>query len=143
MEFAIVVPLLLLLILSMVDVGRLLIVTQTLNGASYQGSRVAAKSVTRYISNVQQGVWAAFPLPVAQLSDPGDCSGIIGDCLTVNPLNSPACASVGTSGTSVVSVTASVTFTFFTPVGLLWFWDGTNWGDPVDLTATSQAVCLD
>ena len=136
------VPLLLLLILSMVDVGRLLIVTQTLNGASYQGSRVAAKSVTRYISNVQQGVWAAFPLSVAQLSDPGECTDVISTCVGIK-MPSSGCTSVSGGGTSVVSVTASVTFTFFTPVGLLWFWDGTNWGDPVDLTATSQAVCLD
>jgi Flp pilus assembly protein TadG len=141
-EFALVVPLLLFLILTMIDMGRLLIVESTVNTASYEGARVAAKSVTRNISAVQQAVWASFPISVAQLSTISQCATGNSGCVGVL-YSGPNCTTLASGGAPVISATVSVTFRYVNPISLSYFFGGASWGSPVDIAATSQAVCLD
>ena len=146
-EFAIVVPLLLFIVLTMVDVGRLLIVNQTLNTAAYEGARVAAKSSTRLASTVGPAVIAAFPVPIAMLANPnGSCGGSVSCVLIDNPpLNAATypCTSISANGSTVVAITSGITFTFISPLAWVQSFGTSSWGDPINLRVTAKAVCLD
>ena len=147
-EFAIVVPLLLFIVLTMVDVGRLLIVNQTLNTAAYEGARVAAKSSTRLASPVGYAVRTAFPTPIAQLSFPGgSCGNATNSCVLIDnpPLNAATypCTSISANGSTVVAITSGITFTFISPLAWVQSFGTSSWGDPINLRVTAKAVCLD
>jgi Flp pilus assembly protein TadG len=148
-EFAIVVPLLLFIVLTMLDVGRLLIVNQTLNTAAYEGARVAAKSSTRLSTTVGDAVRTAFPTAIAQLSFPGgNCGSATGNsCVLVdNPPSNAAtypCTLISTNGSTVVAITTGITFTFISPLAWVQSFGTSSWGDPINLRVTAKAVCLD
>lgn len=92
-EFAVVAPLFFLLILGMIEFGRMLMVQQVLTNASREGARRAVldKATTQEISTAVQDYLSS--------------SGIPGATVTVSP-NPPSSASYG----EPVSVTVSVPF---------------------------------
>lgn len=132
MEFAIVVPLLLLILLGLIDFGRMFYVQVSLNAASREGAR--ASSLGRTAAQVTQVVQASSP-DTARLSSLGATA-----LLTVPAPG--ACPSAPTA-TSTTAVTVSVPFTWILPVGLLQFYDpGSSRADTFTLDSRSEMLCV-
>ena len=122
MEFAILLPLLLLLLFGLVDFGRLFFVQIGLNSASIEGARASA--LGRSAADVTAIVQASAPR-VPQMS------GVEGAQIEViqNPCPNP--------GNGVTTeVTANAPFTWITP---LTFFPGAQ---DRTITATSRLVCF-
>lgn len=126
-EFAIVAPLLLLILLGLVDLGRLFFVEVSLAGASREGARAAA--VGRPSAQVNAVVQASSP-GVARISSLGDVTSI-----TVQP--------VPCSSGANASVVVSVPFRWFTPVELLQVFNpASQGGRQLTLQSKSEMLCL-
>ena len=105
-EFAVVAPLLVLIILGTIDVGQFVNVGQTVGNASRQGARLAARNTTLNVSEVESVVSSyladSFPnIPAATLNaavqvDVSDASGtaIPGGDLTTVSTSSPVSVGV-------------------------------------------------
>lgn len=128
-EFAIVVPLLLLILLALVDFGRLFFVQVSLAGASREGARAA--SVGRSAADVATVVQASSP-GVARVSSLGASTA-----LTVLQ---GACT--GTPGAQTSAVTVSVPFHWVTPVELLQFYDSDSTLGELELSSRSEMLCV-
>ena len=129
-EFAIVVPLLLLILFALVDFGRLFFVQVSVNAASREGAR--ATSVGLGATQVDALVQASSP-GTAELS-----TLTAGSTLTV--VQQPCSPSVSNERTAV---TVSVPFSWFTPLGLLQFYDADNPGPGgTVLTSRSEMLCV-
>lgn len=132
-EFAVIVPVFLLLLLAVIDGGRALFVQTSLMQAAGQGARAAAL-------NLPAGEVAT----VAQQSAPGivgmaaSSQGAIDvsvDASCPQPLD-PAVASMS-------AVTTSVEFYWFTPVALLqWFDPSASRPGSVTLSANAEWLCV-
>lgn len=122
MEFAILLPLLLLLLFGVVDFGRLFFVQIGLNSASIEGAR--ASSLGRSATDVTSIARASAPR-VPQMAGLG--TGQI-------TVTRTACPTPGNGATT--QVTTSVPFTWITPVGLFAF------ASDRTVTATSRLVCV-
>lgn len=128
-EFAIVVPLLLLILLGLVDFGRLFYVQISLNAASREGAR--ASSLSESAADVTSIVQASSP-GAAQLGFPGST-----DLSVVQTPCDPAAKG------ELTSVTVSTNFRFFTPVGLIkWYDSSSTGGDDMQLHSTSEMLCV-
>lgn len=122
MEFAILLPLLLLLLFGLVDFGRLFFVQIGLNSASIEGARASALGRTAVdVTSITQ---ASAP-KVAQMA------GLATGQITVTRTACPTPANGATT-----SVTASTPFTWITPVGLFSFASNRT------LSSTSRLVCV-
>jgi Flp pilus assembly protein TadG len=128
-EFAIVVPLLLLVLLGLVDFGRLFYVEVSLANASREGARAA--SVGRTAADVSAIVQASSP-GVADMSSLGDV-GLI----SVQQQSCPP------NATTNATVTASVPFRWLTPVDLLRVFNPSSQGaQGLVLQSRSEMLCL-
>jgi Flp pilus assembly protein TadG len=121
-EFAILLPLLLLLLFGLVDFGRLFFVQIGLNSASIEGARASA--LGRSTADVAVIVQASAP-QVPQMT------GVEGAQIDVQQ---NSCPNPGNG--AVTEVTASAPFTWITPLAFL-----PSAGDRT-ITATSRLVCF-
>ena len=118
-EFALLLPLLLLLVFGIVDFGRALNAQITLTQAARTGARLAALGQPDVVSATQAAATGLSPVAVAVT----------------------ACPSNATQSQSAV-VSVSYSFSFVTPVGAIaGLFGGTGFGSPVTLTATGEMPC--
>ena len=122
MEFAILLPLLLLLLFGLVDFGRLFFVQIGLNSASIEGARASA--LGRSAADVTSITQASAPR-VAQMA------GLQTGQITVTRTGCP-----NPANGAVTQVTASTPFTWITPVTLFTFAQNRT------VSATSRLVCV-
>lgn len=128
-EFAIVVPLLLLILLALVDFGRLFYVEVSLAGASREGARAVA--LGRPGAQVVAVVQASSP-GVARLSSLGNASQF-----TIQQQSCPA------TGSANAVVVVSVPFRWFTPVELLQaFNPASEGGQGLTLDSRAEMLCV-
>lgn len=127
-EFAIVVPVLLIIMLALVDFGRLFFAQVSLNAASREGARAA--SVGRSADDVADIVQASSP-GTARLSSLGQTTrlGVIEDPCSGTPDDTAA-------------VTVSVPFDWVTPVELLQFYDPDSTLGQITLSSESEMLCV-
>jgi Flp pilus assembly protein TadG len=127
-EFALILPVLVLLIFAIVDFGRMLATKISVTEAAREGARAAAVAgpdeaadrVNRLLDQLGDGV-----------------TPTITGCDISDPNRRPSAGNALAPDGSAATVTVSYRFTFVTPVGLL-FPD-----DHVDLVAEGVMPCLD
>ena len=118
-EFALVLPLLLLLVFGIIDFGRLLNAQLTLTQAAREGARLAAVGQPNVVGQTQAAAIGLSPVNVSVTSCP---------------------PSAGPSANAAVTV--SYSFSFITPVGAIaGFFGGSGIGSPVTLTAQGAVPC--
>jgi Flp pilus assembly protein TadG len=121
-EFALLLPLLLLMVFGLIDFGRALNAQLTLTQAAREGARLAALGA---------------PPPAVTARTQTAAAGL-GGSVTVTVTTCPANA---TQASDAV-VRASYAFEFITPVGALaGFLGGGGFGSPIALTATGDMPC--
>lgn len=129
-EFAIVVPLLLLILLALVDFGRMFFVQVSVNAASREGAR--ASSLGQSTAQVDALVQASSP-GTAELSTLSGSS-------VLNVVQSPCSPAISNENTAV---TVSVPFSWFTPLGLLQVYDAENPGPGATvLSSKAEMLCV-
>lgn len=130
-EFAIVVPLLLLILLGIIDFGRLLFVQVSLNAASREGARASSLYAP---ASGQQGSVTSRISDVVQQSSPGTArlSTLADATLTVNA--SALCSP--TVKDELTTVTVSVPFQWITPVAFF------GVSDLNQLQSESRMLCV-
>jgi Flp pilus assembly protein TadG len=118
-EFALLLPLLLLLVFGIIDFGRALNAQITLTQAAREGARLAALGQPNVASRTQAAA-----------------VGLSGVTVAVTP-----CPSGATQTTSAV-VTARYSFNFVTPIGAIaGLFGGNGLGARITLTATGEMPC--
>jgi Flp pilus assembly protein TadG len=118
-EFALVLPLLLLIVFGIIDFGRALNAQITLTQAAREGARLAALGQPGVVNRTQAAATGLSPVQVTVTSCP---------------------ASAGPGDDA--AVTASYTFSFITPVGAIaGLFGGSGFGSPVTLSATGVMPC--
>ena len=138
LEFAIIVPVLLLLVLGLMDIGRLLLVNMSLLSAAQQGARVSAMTANIPDSSLVTVVRGAVPDAIVQLSVLGNCSTtVLSTC--VLPTATTKCAG-NNAGTTTVK--ASISFYWLTPIDLIWRFADSTRGASTDYSQTVTAQCL-
>jgi len=120
-EFALVVPVLLLIVFGIIDFGRMLNAQITLTGAAREGVRLAALGYPNAV--VQARVAAAAP----------DLSGVT---VTVAASCPP-----GAGPAADAQVNVSDPFSFITPIGAIAGLFGAGVGAPAELTAQGVMPC--
>ena len=119
-EFALLLPLLMLLVFGIIDFGRALNAQITLTQAAREGARMAALGEPN--ANVVSGTQSA-------------ATGLSPVSVTVT-----ACPAGAAAGVNAV-VQVSYTFTFLTPVGSIAKIFGSGWGSTLTLTAQGVMPC--
>ena len=118
-EFALLLPVLLLLVFGLIDLGRALNAQITLTQAAREGARLAALSQANVVSRTQAAA-----------------TGLSGVTVTVT-----ACPS-GAGASSDATVQVSYPFTFVTPLGAIArLFGGSGPGSSLTLTATAVMAC--
>jgi len=118
-EFALVFPLLLLIIFGIIDSGRALSAQVTLTEAAREGARLAAVGQPNVVGRTQAAAPGLNPVNVVVTSCP---------------------AGAGPTANAVVSV--SYSFSFITPVGAIaGMFGGGGFGAPIMLTAQGVMPC--
>lgn len=127
-EFAIVLPVLLIILLAVVDFGRLFFVQVSLNAASREGARAA--SIGRTADDVASIVQDSSP-GTARLSSLGQTTslGVVEDPCAATP-----------DDTAVVEV--SVPFDWVTPLELLQFYNSGSTLGRITLSSESEMLCV-
>jgi Flp pilus assembly protein TadG len=121
-EFALVVPVLLLIVFGLIDFGRALNAQISLTGAAGIGARLAALGDSN--AYIQQQVAAAAP----------SLSGVTTNVVQTCPPDA------GPTADAVVDVRYS--FTFITPIGaVVGYLGGSGFGGPIELTAQGVQSC--
>ena len=130
-EFALIVPLFLLILLFMVDAGRALFVQAALQDSAHQGARAAAigASSLEVTSLAQQTGQAAVAMAAS------------GPAPVAVSLLLPCPASYSPLALNRATVQTSITFTFFTPLALIQQFDPGS-TRPGTMTITQQAQWL-
>jgi Flp pilus assembly protein TadG len=119
-EFALLLPLLLLLVFGIIDFGRALNAQVTLTQAAREGARLAALNQSNVASRTQAAATGLSPVSVTVTS------------------SCPTGAGVGTD--AVVQV--SYSFSFITPVGAVaGLFGGSGFGSPITLSAQGEMPC--
>jgi Flp pilus assembly protein TadG len=119
-EFALLLPVLLLIVFGIIDFGRALNAQITLTQAAREGARLAALNQADVVSRTQAAA-----------------TGLSGVTVTVNS-SCPATA----SATADAVVTVSYSFSFITPVGAIAaMFGGTGFGSGLTLTAQGVMPC--
>lgn len=127
-EFAIVVPVLLIILLALVDFGRLFFVQVSLNAASREGARAA--SVGRSSVDVDSIVQASAA-STASISSLGATTQL---SVTLDPCSGAA------DDTAVVEV--GVPFAWVTPIELLQFYNPDSSLGEITLGSRSEMLCV-
>jgi Flp pilus assembly protein TadG len=118
-EFALVLPLLLLIVFGIIDFGRLLNAQLTLTQAAREGARLAALGQPNVVSRTQAAAIGLSPVDV---------------------IVTPCPADAGPGANAVVA--ASYSFSFVTPVGAVaGLFGGSGFGSSVTLTAQGAIPC--
>ncbi len=117
-EFALVLPLLLLIVFGIIDFGRALNAQITLTQAAREGARLAALGQPDVVSQTQAAATGLSPVGVSVTSCPA-----------------------GAGPAANAAVTASYTFSFITPVGAIAGLFGGGFGSPITMTATGVMPC--
>ena len=118
-EFALVLPLLLLIVFGIIDFGRALNTQITLTQAAREGVRLAALGQPGVVSQTQAAATGLSPVSVTVASCPADA---------------------GPTDNAVVTV--SYTFSFITPVGAIaGFFGGSGFGSDITMTAQGVMPC--
>jgi Flp pilus assembly protein TadG len=121
-EFALVVPILLLIVFGLIDFGRALNAQISLTGAARDGARLAAMGYSG--AYIQGQVAAAAP------SLSGVTTMVVSSCPP------------GAGPTANAQVDVSYTFTFITPIGaVVHYLGGSGFGGPFVLTAQGVEPC--
>jgi Flp pilus assembly protein TadG len=121
-EFALVVPILLLIVFGLIDFGRALNAQISLTGAAREGARLAALGYSG--AAIQSRVTAAAP------SLSGVTATVVRNCPP------------GAGPTEDAQVNVSYTFTFITPIGaVVGYLGGSGFGGPIVLTAQGVMPC--
>jgi Flp pilus assembly protein TadG len=128
-EFALLLPVLLLLVFGIIDFGRAINDQITITQAAREGVRLAALGYSSAAVDTRTESAAAPTLTLTSAN------------ITVTPATSPACASGAGAGVdAVVKVTYS--FQFITPVGAFAAMFGTaSFGTTLSLTASGEMPC--
>jgi hypothetical protein len=117
-EFALLLPLLLLLVFGIIDFGRALNAQITLTQAAREGARLDALGASNVVSRTQAAATGLSPVSVT---------------VTACPAN----AGSGVNAT----VMASYTLTFVTPIAAISSLFGSSLGSSITLTATGVMPC--
>lgn len=118
-EFALLLPVLLLIVFGIIDFGRALNAQITLTQAAREGARLAALGEPNVVSRTQAAATGLSPVAVAVTA-----------C--------PAGAGPGVDA----SVTTSYQFSFVTPIGAIaGMFGGSGFGSPITLTAQGVMPC--
>jgi Flp pilus assembly protein TadG len=118
-EFALLLPVLLLLVFGMIDFGRAINAQITLTQAAREGARLAALGQPDIVSRTQAAATGLSPVTVTVTACPAD-AGPDADA----------------------SVTTSYSFSFVTPVGAIaGMFGGSGFGSPITLTAQGVMPC--
>jgi Flp pilus assembly protein TadG len=117
-EFALLLPVLLLIIFGVIDFGRALNAQITLTQAAREGVRLAALGEPNVVGRTQAAATGLTPV-------------------TVTVTGCPAGAGPGADA----SVTTSYSFSFVTPVGAIAGMFGAGFGAPITLTAHGVMPC--
>jgi Flp pilus assembly protein TadG len=117
-EFALLLPLLLLIVFGIIDFGRALNAQITLTQAAREGARLAALGQPNVVGRTQSAAGGLSPVVV-----------------TVT-----ACAAGGGAGANA-TVQVSYSFSFETPVGAIAGLFGSGIGSPITMTATGVMPC--
>ena len=117
-EFALLLPVLLLLVFGIIDFGRALNAQITLTQAAREGARIAALGESNVVSGTQAAATGLSPVAVSVTSCP------VGAGPGVNAV-----------------VQASYTFSFITPVSAIAHMFGSGFGSTMTLTATGVMAC--
>ena len=125
-EFALLLPVLLLILFGIIDFGRAISYQITLTQAAREGARVASLGGSTSAVTTRTESAAAPTLTLTSAN------------ITVTPATSPACGP-GAGGDAVVKVT--YTYQFITPVGAFMAMFGTGLGSTLSLTATGTMPC--
>ncbi len=128
-EFAIVVPVLLIILLALIDFGRLFFGQVSLAAASREGARAA--SVGRAEGDVDSIIQSSAP-GVARVSSLGTTTALARQGGTCS----------GAVGDQTASVTVSVPFDWVTPVELLQFYDPDSTLGEITLSSESEMLCV-
>jgi len=128
-EFAMVVPLLLLLLLGVIDFGRAMYVKNSLVYAASQGARVAAIHNSNWSAVTNQVV---TDLNIRRLAGTTESEVVTVTSTTACPTDA-----AGSPDTATVSVTVNLPFHWITPVGLL-----PAAGNINSLSATATWLCV-
>lgn len=122
-EFAILLPLLLLIVFGIIDFGRMLNAQITLTQAAREGARLEALGDTPLQVQTRSTTAAVGLSPV-----------------TVTVLK--ACPSDGSAGAHSADVQTKYVFSFITPVGAIaGIFGGSGFGGPITLTAQGVMPC--
>jgi Flp pilus assembly protein TadG len=128
-EFAMVIPLLLLLLLGVIDFGRAMYVKNSLVYAASQGARVAA---------IHSSNWSAVAnQAVTDLNIPRLAGTTGSESATVTSTAACPADAAASADTATVSVTVSIPFHWITPVGIL-----PSAGSINSLNATATWLCV-
>lgn len=130
-EFAIVAPLLLLLLLGIVDFGRLYFVQVSMNAASREAAR--ASSLYRTATDVAAIANASSP-STAAISSLGSTSSFTVTTVAACPASPTA--------TSLTSVRVSAPFSWIMPIGFLTFYRPDITRSLATVTSTSAMLCV-
>jgi Flp pilus assembly protein TadG len=119
-EFALLLPLLLLLVFGIIDFGRALNAQVTLTQAAREGARLASLNQSNVVSRTQAAATGLSPVTVTVMS---------------------SCPSGAGQGVDAV-VKATYSFSFITPVGAIaGLFGGSGFGSPITLSAQGDMPC--
>lgn len=128
-EFAMVIPLLLLLLLGVIDFGRAMYVKNSLVYAASQGARVAA---------IHSSSWSAVATQAVNDLKIPRLAGTTGtEVATVTSTTACPADAATSADTATVSVTVSIPFHWITPVGML-----PSVGSINSMSATATWLCV-
>jgi len=116
-EFALLLPMLLLLVFGIIDFGRALNAQITLTQAAREGARLDALGRSNVASGTQAAATGLSPVSVT----------VVTSCLP--------------NATGDAKVTASYVFNFVTPLSAISRMFGSSFGSPMTLTATGVMPC--
>ena len=134
-EFALLLPVLLLLVFGIIDFGRALNAQITLTQAAREGARLAALGDPNVVSGAQSAATDLSPVSVTVATCPtGTTSGA--SCVTVTTCP----AGAGAAGIDAV-VQASYSFSFVTPIDGIAGIFGSSFGSTMTLTAQGVMRC--
>lgn len=119
-EFALLLPVLLLLVFGIIDFGRALNAQVTLTQAAREGARLAALNQANVVSRTQAAATGLSPVTVTVTS---------------------SCPTGAGQGVDAV-VQTSYSFSFVTPVGAVaGLFGGSGFGSPITLSAQGEMPC--